>query len=111
MEPINGDANENLKSILIQIRNCLIERKEVWSIEDLSNFTGFSKNYIYGLTARKVIPYYKCPGGGKTTFKRQEVLDWLISNQVPVKKTGKSNIEFEIQALNRIFSHAFKKSI
>ena len=59
----------------------LLAAKKVLGIDDVVLLTGLSKAYIYKLTCRKEIPYYK-PNGKLVYFDRQEVEDWMKRNRV-----------------------------
>lgn len=65
--------------------NTLLAAKNVLTFEDVVALTGFSKNYIYQLMSRKVIPYSK-PGGRKVFFSRKAIEEWLMSN--PISSDG-----------------------
>ena len=59
----------------------MLGAKEVFNMDDMVAYTGFSKGYIYKLVCRKEIPYYK--GGGKENFfKRDDVNAWLCRNRI-----------------------------
>lgn len=59
----------------------LLAAKNVLDIDDVVALTGLSKSYIYKLTCRKEIPYYK-PNGKLIYFDRQEVENWMKQNRV-----------------------------
>ena len=59
----------------------LLAAKNVLGIDDVIALTGLSKSYIYKLTCRKEIPYYK-PNGKLIYFDRQEVEGWMKQNRV-----------------------------
>lgn len=54
--------------------------KEVLTAEETAQYMGISKNYLYKLTMRRAIPFYK-PLGKKCYFNRKEVEAWLQSNK------------------------------
>lgn len=62
-------------------RNTKLAAKNVLDIEDVSVLTGLSKSYIYKLTCRREIPYYK-PNGKLCYFDRKEIEDWQRQNRV-----------------------------
>lgn len=67
---------------LAEIRNfSLLAAKNVLDIDDVVLLTGLSKGYIYKLTCKKEIPYYK-PNGKLIYFDRQEVEGWMKQNRV-----------------------------
>lgn len=59
----------------------LLAAKNVLSLDDVVLLTGLSKGYIYKLTCKKEIPYYK-PNGKTIYFDRKEVEDWMRQNRV-----------------------------
>jgi excisionase family DNA binding protein len=60
------------------------ETKEVLNLDEVAAFTGLSKSYIYKLTHKQQIPYYK-PFGKICYFNREEITNWLQQNRVPTK--------------------------
>lgn len=67
---------------LAEIRNfSLLAAKNVLDIDDVVLLTGLSKGYIYKMTCKKEIPYYK-PNGKLIYFDRQEVEGWMKQNRV-----------------------------
>ena len=59
----------------------LLAAKNVLDIDDVVALTGLSKSYVYKLTCRKEIPYYK-PNGKLSYFDRQDVEGWMKQNRV-----------------------------
>ena len=59
----------------------LLAAKNVLDIDDVVLLTGLSKSYVYKLTCKKEIPYYK-PNGKLIYFDRQEVESWMKQNRV-----------------------------
>lgn len=68
----------------------LLAAKNVLDIDDMVALTGLSKSYVYKLTCRKEIPYYK-PNGKLIYFDRQEVENWMRQNKVD-KDTSELNV-------------------
>lgn len=62
-----------------------ILEKEILTIDELSNYTGFSKSHIYKLTHKNVIPHYK-PNGKIIFFKHSEILEWILSSRVSTRQ-------------------------
>lgn len=62
-------------------RNALLAQKEVLTLEEVAQYTGLKKSYLYKLTAAKEIPHYK-PNGKNCFFRRTELEDWLTTNPV-----------------------------
>lgn len=71
--------------------------KPILTVDDLINYSGYSRSYIYKLVHRKEIPFYK-PGGKNLFFKREEINDWLLQNKT------KSESEIEVEAYQYINS-------
>lgn len=49
--------------------------KRIWSIEDLMEVTGYSRQTIYNLKSQKRIPFRK--KFGKLFFIPDEILNWI----------------------------------
>ncbi|MCS4238691.1 prophage regulatory protein [Myroides gitamensis] len=54
--------------------------KEVLNIDDLQEYTGFKKSYIYKLVHTNAIPFSK-PNGKLLYFQKSEIDQWLIKNK------------------------------
>ena len=77
-----------LQKELEQIKTLLLSKKNVLNINELSDYTGYSKSYIYKLTSRNAIPYFK-PSGKSVFFDRVEIDTWLLKNKhLQVKESG-----------------------
>mgnify|MGYP001383489812 FL=1 len=77
-----------LQKELEQIKTLLLSKKNVLNINELSDYTGYSKSYIYKLTSRNAIPYFK-PSGKAIFFDRMEIDVWLLKNKhLQVKESG-----------------------
>lgn len=73
---------EELEKLALAIgRKVLFAQKEVLTLEEVVQYTGLKKSYLYKLTASKAIPHYK-PNGKNCFFKRTELEDWLTANPV-----------------------------
>ena len=69
----------------------LLAAKNVLGIDDMVALTGLSKSYIYKLTCRKEIPYYK-PNGKLIYFDRQEVEGRMKQNGLCSLNKGLSRV-------------------
>ena len=69
-----------LQKELEQIKTLLLSKKNVLNINELADYTGYSKSYIYKLTSRNAIPYFK-PSGKAIFFDRVEIDTWLLKNK------------------------------
>jgi len=56
-------------------------RKEVMSINDLAAYTGWTTSYLYQLTRKRQIPFYR-PSGKTIFFRRSEIEDWIFQHRV-----------------------------
>ncbi len=70
---------------LIKLKSMLLSTKDVFNLEELSIYTGFSKSYVYKLTSQGKIPYFK-PNGKTVFFERKEIDSWLLTNKQEVKE-------------------------
>ena len=64
------------------------EAKNILTLEEVAEYTNLSKSYVYKLTSKGDIPYYK-PNGKQLYFKRTEIDEWLLTNR------NKTNQEIE----------------
>ena len=58
----------------------MIAQKEVLSLDELVEYTGWKKSHIYRMTSQRTTPFYK-PMGGNIFFKRSEIDEWLLRNR------------------------------
>ena len=54
--------------------------KEILTLEDLINYTGYKRSYIYKLVHNNVIPFSK-PNGKTLFFEKSEIDTWLLQNK------------------------------
>ncbi len=54
--------------------------KNIFGIEEASEYTGYSVGYLYKLTSTNSIPFSK-PNGKKIYFSREDLDLWLMSNK------------------------------
>ena len=75
------DANEVIIEKLNNLETLLVSSvKQILTVEDLSNYTGFSRSYIYKLVHKSIIPYSK-PNGKTLFFQKNEIDEWLLQNK------------------------------
>lgn len=75
-------TQEELSQLALAIgQNVLFAQKEVLTLEEVAQYTGLKKSYLYKLTAAKAIPHYK-PVGKNCFFRRTELEEWLTTNPV-----------------------------
>lgn len=85
--------NERLERIEKLLESQSINSKIIYSIEEVAEYIGVSKGYVYKMTSRGLIPYYK-PNGKTLYFKKEEIDDWLLRNR------QSTNAEIETEAIN-----------
>lgn len=54
--------------------------KEILNVEDLINYTGYKRSYIYKLVFNNILPYSK-PNGKTLFFQKSEIDAWLLQNK------------------------------
>ena len=79
-------------------RNSLLAAKNMFSLEEASLFLNMSRSFIYKLTYRHKIPFYR-PGGKQIYFDRGEVEAWMKQNRVNTRQ------EAEQQAAMYVAGH------
>lgn len=61
--------------------NTIFCSKEVLTSDEAAKYIGISKSYLYKLTMRQQIPFFK-PMGKMCYFNRLELEQWLQSNRI-----------------------------
>lgn len=67
--------------------------KQILNVDDVVNYTGFSKSYVYKLVHKNILPYSK-PNNRTLFFTKKEIDEWLLQNK------SKSISQIEQEALN-----------
>lgn len=77
-------ANKNLVSELAEIKNLLasqtMQNDDPVNLDQACNFLGIKKSYLYQLTHKKQIPFYK-PNGKMIFFSKNDLRKWLFRNR------------------------------
>lgn len=81
---------------LNRIEKHIFGLKSILNVEELADYTGFKKSYIYKLVHSNSIPYSK-PNGKVLFFERSRIDEWLLSN------SSKSKQELEQEAIEIAF--------
>ncbi|GEO06613.1 hypothetical protein AAE02nite_42770 [Adhaeribacter aerolatus] len=76
---------------LARIENLLLSQKMVFTFDEVAAYTGLSKSFLYKLTSKSDIPFYR-PNGKQLYFNKQEIDSWLLRNRV------RTNEEIEQEA-------------
>lgn len=66
---------------LDRIEKLLLGTKKVLNFDELVEYTGLSKSYLYKLTASAKIPHSK-PIGKILYFDKEKIDKWLLDNQI-----------------------------
>jgi len=59
----------------------MVHSKNILTVDEVINYTGFSQKQIYKLTSSRQIPHYK-PSGRKLFFKKDEIDEWITQGRV-----------------------------
>lgn len=86
---------ETIETRLSNIENMLIGTKEVLTFDEVANYTGLSKSYLYKLTSTGQIAHFK-PKGKMLYFNKIDVDAFLQQNRVS------SNTELETKATHYV---------
>lgn len=70
-----------------------LHNKIVLNIDEVAEFTGLSKLYLYKLTSKNEIPHSK-PNGKNVFFNKSEIEQWLLRNRQA------TNEELQNEAVN-----------
>lgn len=89
---------------LNRIEKYIFGLKEILTVEELSEYTGFRQSYIYKLVHTGSIPYSK-PNGKKLFFSRKEIDEWLLRNK------HKSLEDIETEAIEYVFNKNQKSAL
>lgn len=75
---------EKLEQRLERIENLLLNsqtsQRDVLTFNELVDYTGLSKSYLYKLTSKGDIPFYR-PHGKQLYFNKNEINSWLLRNR------------------------------
>ena len=96
--------NDELKSInerLTRIEEMMRLQKSVLDLEEAATYIGYSKNYLYKMTAHNKIPHYK--RARKLFFNRGELDQWLQDVKIM------SDDEINSQAETYCKTHSIKR--
>lgn len=86
------ENNEIIIHKLNRIEKHIFGLKAILNVEELSDYTGFKKSYIYKLVHTNAIPFSK-PSGKILFFERKKIDEWLLKN------SHKSNDEIQQEAI------------
>ena len=72
--------NDLLSQELQEIKDLLLSKKRVFTLDEVCKYTGYKKSYIYQLTSNNKVPYSR-PSGGAIFFDREDIETWLLQNK------------------------------
>lgn len=84
-----------IENRLSKIENLLIGTKEVLTFDEVANYTGLSKSYLYKLTSTGQIAHFK-PKGKMLYFNKVDVDTFLQQNRV------ESSLDLEAKAVHYV---------
>lgn len=84
---------------LSRIEKLLLDTKKVLTFDELVEYTGLSRSYLYKLTASSQIPHSK-PTGKVLFFEKEKIDKWLLENHI------KTQQEIESEAMSYIAKKA-----
>ncbi len=87
--------NDLILHKLNRIERYMCGLKDILNVDELSEYTGFKKSYIYKLVHNSKIPFSK-PNGKTLFFERRKIDSWLLQNSY------KSESESKKEAFNYI---------
>jgi len=74
--------SENVTNQLNRIEQILTEQADKpMSFVEACNYLNISKSYLYKLTCKNVVPYYK-PNGKKIFFSKIELDKWIFKSRI-----------------------------
>ena len=76
-----GEKKEIMQQLAEIKELSLLAAKDMLTMKDAVLYTGLGKSYLYVLTCKNKIPYYK-PNGKNIYFKKSELNEWLQRNRV-----------------------------
>ncbi|MCD7850107.1 MAG: helix-turn-helix domain-containing protein [Parabacteroides sp.] len=94
-----------IQSALQEATSTIKKQKEILSIEEVSELTGYKKATIYKLTHERKIPFHKpAHGGRRIFFKKEEISQWLQSNHIETYEESFENQKKDKIVYNKIKS-------
>ena len=73
---------QNISTQLQELKTLITEQHEKpMGFDDAAKYLGISKSYLYKLTCKNAIPFYK-PNGKKIYFSKAELDKWIMRNPV-----------------------------
>jgi excisionase family DNA binding protein len=87
---------EHIEALLLE------KQKPFFNLNELSLYTGLSRNTLYLKTSTKQIPFHRV--GKRLYFSVSEINDWLINEGNKSKSQDEIAAEVDMQVLDKRFS-------
>lgn len=71
---------QKIKELKDQIESLSLSTRDILTLEEAVTYLQVSKSYLYKLTFKKEIPFYK-PSGKLIYFKKSELDEWIFKNR------------------------------
>ena len=81
MDILVKNMQKEIRELKEKVNDLGLTTKDILTTEEASRYLGMSKSYLYKLTMRQVIPYYR-PNGKYVYFERSELDKWLRNNPI-----------------------------
>lgn len=69
---------------LERIEKLFLSKKNAFTVDEASIYTGLAKSYLYKLTSLRLIPFSK-PNGKVIYFSKEKLESWMLENEHPTK--------------------------
>ena len=91
------EKNEIILYKLNRIEKHIFSLKTILNVEELAEYTGFKKSYIYKLVHSNSLPFSK-PNGKVLFFFIQKIDEWLLQNaSKSINELQQEALEFSLQ--------------
>lgn len=88
------ETTNSIDQRLERIEKLLISQKVVLTFDEVAEYTGLSHSYLYKLTSKGDIPFYR-PNGKQLYFNKAEIDTWLLRNR------AKTNEEIQGEVITK----------
>ena len=91
------EKNEIILYKLNRIEKHIFSLKTILNVEELAEYTGLKKSYIYKLVHSNSLPFSK-PNGKVLFFDKQKIDEWLLQNaSKSINELQQEALEFSLQ--------------
>lgn len=85
------------------LENLCLATKEVLNLKEAAIYLGVSNSFLYKLTSKGDIAFYK-PAGKLIYFEKQHLLEWARSNKNNSNADSLAEADLKLQELNSVES-------